>query len=69
MCFTVKVARALRRFGWEVGHGDHLRESGQKARDPRKGYVRQGHEVVRLDVTLNLRQMELPLCSGVSFQM
>jgi hypothetical protein len=39
------------------------------ARDPRKGYVIKGQEVVGLNVKLILSHMKLTLCSGVSFQL
>jgi hypothetical protein len=37
--------------------------------DPRKGYVIKQEEVVGVTAQKNLRHMELPLCSGVPFQL
>jgi hypothetical protein len=36
--------------------------------NPNKGYVLRACKAVGLNVKLNLRHKELPLCSGVSFQ-
>jgi hypothetical protein len=57
------------RFWWEAEHEDHLRELQLKTRDPRQEYVMKGQEVVGETVKLNMSHMELPLCSGASFQL
>jgi hypothetical protein len=59
----------LYRFWWEIGYEDHLQVSELKARDPRQEYVMKGQGIVGVTVKLNLSHMELPLCSGASFQL
>jgi hypothetical protein len=53
------------RFSWEAGHEYHIQELDLKAGDPGKGYILKGQEVVKL----NLSHTDLPLYSGVSFQL